>query len=132
MTGSEVSLREFFDIRLGSLERHVDAQFRAMEDAREIAFNSMEKRLDDMNQFREQLREQAASFLKKSEYDLRHDALLKEIDLRNDIIAADLESLKLSRALMEGKASQKSVNIALIFAAIGAISGIIAIIKLFL
>lgn len=132
MTADQISLHEHLTVLIKSLERHVDAQFKAIEDARGIAFCAMEKRLDEMNEFRGQLRDQAAGFMTKSMFDLRHEALQREIDTRNAVVAADLESLKLSRALMESKASQKSVNIALFFSLIGAAAGVVAIIKLFL
>jgi len=92
-----------------------------MEKAKDIAFQSLEERLDRMNEFREQLNRQATTFVTRETYEAKHDGHQKQID-----------ELLLSKATLEGKASQLSVNVALIIAISGGVVSIIGlIIKLF-
>jgi hypothetical protein len=48
-----------------------------------------------------------------------------EYDSKHEKIVADIESLKISRAEVEGKASQKSVNLAFLIAVTSLLLGII-------
>ncbi len=48
----------------------------------------MEKRLDSMNEFRDQLRDQASLFLPRTEYQARHDDLQDRIERINDAVGA--------------------------------------------
>ena len=87
-----VSLREYFDARLAAMERTT-----------EVARLAMEKRLDGMNEFRESLKDQALRNVTKTEYD--------ECIRR---ILVDIRDLQLFRAELAGKASQSSVDRALV------------------
>jgi len=80
-----------------TLTEHFDERFRAQEKALELAYASMEKRLDGMNEFRQALRDQNSLFVNRAE----HDALV-----------ADIRGLREFRAGLEGVASAKSVYIA--------------------
>jgi len=73
----------------------------------------MEKRLDGMNEFRDTLKDQSGSFLTKSEF----------YTYRNKL-DEDIRSLRESRAEIAGKASQTSVNIALLISIVGLILSI--------
>jgi hypothetical protein len=77
-----------------------------------LARDAMEKRLESMNEFRQQLKDQTSSFITRPE----HDSVL-----------ADIRILRESKAELQGKASQSSVNIALI---ISFLSGMMAVISL--
>ena len=87
---SDVTLKEHFETRLAAVEK-----------ATEVAAKQMEKRLDSMNEFREQLRCQASLFMTKENYDARHQLLQNQVD-----------DLMLSRAELKGKASMSSVYMA--------------------
>ena len=97
-----VSLKEFFLAKL-------EAQEKALTLAREI----MNTRLETMNEFREQLKSQAGTFITRSEHDL---------------LANEIQELREYRARIEGKASLSSVYIAYALSVIGIF---IAIIHLF-
>lgn len=101
-----ITLKEYFDIRYQAMERAVDK-----------ASASMEKRLEGMNEFRSQLKEQASRFITREEM----QATFKSM-------SEDIKSLNQSRAVLEGKASQNSVVGAFIFSAIGLLMGIIGIV----
>ena len=167
-----VTLREYFETRMQAIEKAV-----------EVAYTSMDARLEGMNQFRDALRDQAAKFitrdvadktncavtdrtrsleLKGEEITTRIDALEKSLasysasmDKRlesmnefraslkdqastfitrteHEFVLGQINDLKLSRAEMAGKASQKAVNVAFIISVMGIFLSIIAIIiKLF-
>jgi len=89
---------------------YVDGRFKEINESRAIASASMEKRLDSMNEFRDTLRDQATSFMPRAEV----EATLNRVE-------TDVQGLRESRAVLEGKASQNSVNIALLIAVMGAV-----------
>ena len=96
-----------------SWKEYVEVRLRDMERATEMARISMEKRLDGMNEFRLTLKDQAAMLVPRSEHDL---------------LARQIEECRRVQAVQEGKASQLSVNLAYLIAAV---SLAIAVIDLF-
>ena len=125
LTGQEASdiLREIADLRTDIDHRFEDAELLRVESARltktalDAAHTSMEKRLDGMNEFRDQLKDQAAKFVTREEM----ISTLKSIQ-------ANVEILLSARATEEGKASQKSLNVTMIIAIAGVL---LALFKLF-
>jgi hypothetical protein len=71
-----VSLREYIDLRIKNVEDATEFARLAMEKAVELASNSMEKRLDSMNEFREALKDQSAKFITIDQ----HNTLIKALD----------------------------------------------------
>jgi hypothetical protein len=104
------SMREFFESKI-----------QAIETATKIAYETMERRLEGMNEFRDTLRDQAGKFVTRS-----------EIDVVREAIEDDLRILRESKANLEGKASQGAVNVALLFSVIGLLLGIFGIVMKFL
>jgi hypothetical protein len=74
-----------------------------------------------MNEFREQLKEQAGSFIARTEYAVCIEKLNTEIKI-----------LREYKASLEGKASQTSVILAIIISIIGIVLGITNIIFAFI
>jgi hypothetical protein len=107
MTKENVSLRDHFESRLTSLEK-----------ATEVAKKEMDRRLDSMNEFREQLRKQEGTFLTKENYEPRHEALAQQI-----------KELQLDRARVEGKASITSVYISYALSIISILLALAKILK---
>ena len=103
--------------RLEGLRELADARMFAIEQATRVAKESMEKRLESMNEFRDTLRDQSRTFITRSE----HETLIKEI-----------QSLRESRAELAGKASQSSVHIAWAMGAAGILLSVIGIVEKFL
>jgi hypothetical protein len=99
MTGSSDLdwLKELFEARLQALEK-----------ATQLAAQNMDKRLEGMNELRGQLKDQAATFLTRNEFYIQHEKL-----------ESDIRMLRESKANLEGKASQASVNTATIIAIAG-------------
>jgi len=104
-SGTSVSWKEYVDIRLAANEQ-------AVELAREILM----QRLETMNQIREQLRDQAQTFIPRSEFTI----MCKKTD-------DDIRSLRESRAELAGKASQKDVDRSTAIAIFGLILGIVGL-----
>ena len=57
-----------------SLKEFITDKFETLEKTTEFARQSMEKRLDQMNEFRQQLKDQNASFITRIEYEAKHEA----------------------------------------------------------
>jgi len=94
-----VSLRDYFDSRLSSVEKETM-----------LAKESMEKRLEGMNEFRDSLRDQSNKFITREE-------------MRSLVL--DIQGLRESRAELYGKASQSSVYFAYLISIIGFLVGVI-------
>lgn len=84
-----------------SLKEHIEVRIRALEKATEIAASQMEKRLDGMNEFRQQLKDQEATYLTRTEYQTARGAVERDIRMLLD-----------SKATLDGKASQQALNVA--------------------
>ena len=91
-----------------SYKEYVNEKFSALEKAVDLAKNSMEKRLEGMNEFRETLKDQTATFMTR-----------KEMEIIFANINADLRTLQESKAKLEGKADQGMVNVSLTFSILG-------------
>lgn len=108
-----VSLKEYF-------EETCRAKMDAHDKALTLARDSMEKRLEGMNEFREQLKDQASRFITRTE----HDALISKYDM-------EIKALTKAKDLLEGKADQKSVFITQVIAIISLLMGLITILRSF-
>ena len=107
-----IPLREYIEKRFDELQKNSDRSHVALE-----------QRLESMNEFREQLRSQAVTFMTREVYDANHKLLQAQVD-----------ELKLNRALLDGKASQQDLTLANTRASVGIGIGVlslaVAIIKL--
>lgn len=88
----------------------------AMKEASRLAKENIDLRLQSMNEFREAMKDQANTYIPRVEYLTRHEGIEK-----------DIRSLRESRAELVGKASQNSVVVAYIIAAVGIGLSVIAI-----
>ena len=95
-------LKEIFNVKISSIEKAI-----------ELAHEEMERRLQGMNEFREQLNNQAHEFITRKEM---------------DIIKAKISELKEFKATLEGKADHRAVSIAYIISFLGIIIGVIAVV----
>ena len=96
---------------------YVDTRLSALERAGELERKNLEHRLDSMNAIRDQLRDQADSFVTNVE----HDAVCDRLER----IDRDIRELRESRAELAGKASQTSVLISYILAIVSLIMAIV-------
>ena len=151
------------DARFASLESQLNIKISSLEKATTVAAGLMEKRLESMNEFRAQLKDQAGTFVPRSEYENQQHRLdedvriLRETKASSEVSAAmlekrlesmnefrlqlkdqagtfftrnehevymtsvekDLRVLRESKAMLEGKATQTAVNISTVIAIIG-------------
>ena len=115
-------LKDFLEMRIDNLDRMLGERITAVERGITHAESEMKNRLEGMNEFREQLRAQASTFVTKGEYDL-------SCDRTED----DIRSLREFRATIDAKASQSAVNVAYILnglaLAVAVLSVIISILR---
>jgi hypothetical protein len=111
---NNVPLREYTERLIVDLEKTFNVKFDANQEAVDKAERRMEIRLEGMNEFRLQLKDQAAAFLPRSEYSVAHDKL-----------GADITDLRKTRDEMAGKANASSVYVAYALAGIGILISII-------
>jgi hypothetical protein len=115
MTPSNTTPKKEFNYADGvTLREFLEARLDAMDKAVSVSRATMETRLEGMNEFRNTLRDQAGHFITR-----------QELAVMLSKIHSDIDDLKTYRDTMQGKASQSSVMIALIFAVISAVIGII-------
>ena len=100
-----VSLKEYFEVRLQSLDR-----------ATNTAAALMEKRLEGMNEFRNTLKDQANQFLTRNEFVMMMDKMTSEIN-----------ALREFRVSVESKASQTSVIFVGVLSVIGVLIGVVGL-----
>jgi len=74
-----VSLRVYMDSRFDSLEKKIDTAIRNISANTENAKKDMERRLNGMNEFRDTLKDQAATFICRHEMDMAIESLEKSI-----------------------------------------------------
>ena len=118
MTEREVvSLKEYFERRLDEQRAYFEAKLEAVDKTMREATESLNKRLEGMNEFRSALKDQNVTFLSRNEYFAQHEKL-----------EADIRVLRESKAMLEGKASQQAVNVSTIIGIAGLLVGVVALI----
>jgi len=105
-----VSFYKYFQREITNIKELFNTKIKGIDREKAAALLAMEKRLEGMNEFRDQLRDQASRFITRDEMTSKFDALTKEVD-----------ELRLSKATLEGKANQSSVNLSLLIAVLGLI-----------
>ena len=74
------TLHELVNVRFDAMEKAVDAALAAAEKANDKADTATEKRFEGVNEFRDQLKDQAATFITRVEVDARDRGLNSKID----------------------------------------------------
>lgn len=75
-----ISLKEYFDEKIDDLEEKIELQFKLSKEAVDKAEVKNDIRLESMNEFRNALKDQAASFLTRTEYEMKHQLILQKLD----------------------------------------------------
>jgi chromosome segregation ATPase len=148
-----VTFRDYVESKIHSLATQIDLRFKDLEnqlhsvkdsgkqdlesvkESTKLAKESMEKRLDGMNEFRQTLKDQTSIFVTLSD----HQALEQKLDIEVTNIRREftdkltkiddcIDSLNTSRAKMEGKASQNAVILSTLVSVAGLALAIVAII----
>ena len=106
------------DENLRALKELFEQRVRALEKETGLVSNQMERRLEGMNEFRDQLKDQAATFITR-----------KECEVVFSKLSDDIKMLRDSKLLLEGKASQFSVNIATLISIIGLTIALVSVVN---
>lgn len=117
----DVPLRDYFEARLDALDQKLNLLFQHIEKNTKLARDQVDARLAVMNEIRGAMNDMTERMLTKAEFELTIRAL-----------SSDIRDLREWRATMEGKASQSSVNIALLLAGVGLIIGMLSLAAKFL
>lgn len=115
-----ISLRDYFDDKIDALTKCFTVKFDAMESARNLAKEAVDAKLLLMNELRGALNDQSNRMLTRAEYQLQYDRLIE-----------DIRMLRESRAELQGKASQSSVNLAYLLGVGGLIFSLVNILHSF-
>jgi hypothetical protein len=100
-----------------SIKEYIDMRFSEVEKARIAASTALDHRLNGMNEIRDSLRDQRSMFIGREEYIVNHKMLEKSI-----------HDLELSKAILEGKANQSTVNISMFISVISILLAAITLI----
>ena len=111
------ALKELTCHAIASQERLVAEKFAGIDKALSLQAKEYERRLDFLNGEADRLREMQTTYLPRELYESHHDPLCQRV-----------KELELNKATQEGKASQKSVFIAIGISAIGIIIGILSLV----
>ena len=117
MSDNEITLREHFDdkfaehraiddSRFESLESQFNIKISALEKATTVAAGLMDRRLEGMNEFRQSLKDQAGTFVPRSEYQALKDQAGTFVP-RTEYDAQQLRINEDVRILRETKASSE-------------------------
>lgn len=128
-----------------SLKDYVDLRFLEHQRAIDKAEASMSTRLAGMNEFRDQLKDQAARLLSREEYASAHgqitgvvnelrDQVQKNIgrpewSAKCDMLEVQVKELRTIADMARGKASQSSVLVAGLFSIVGIVLGLVHLFK---
>ena len=118
-----VPLRDYLEARLQAVsekvadsERVILAKLEAIDKATVLSRDMLNVRLEGLNEWRQQSKDREIQFLPRQEFEAQHAG-----------IRTDIRDLQKSRDQLDGKASQKSVNVAMLLGGVAAAASIISI-----
>jgi hypothetical protein len=115
-------MKAYFDEQIEKSEHHLEAvvniKFQALEKSTDLSRNALEIRLENMNEFRGTLTDQAKTLYSRQEHDLYAEKVNDQIKSHQSTI----DQLK-------GKADQSAVLLAILFSSVGILLSIIDFIR---
>jgi len=123
-----ISLKEYFEKLMAELIRANDQRFNDLEEKLQVIFDKneialqksdikLDARLSLMNEFRSQMKDQAATFVTRNELKM----CVEKIDM-------SIRNLEISKAALEGKASAQALMFTQIMTFISLLIGLVALI----
>jgi biopolymer transport protein ExbB/TolQ len=103
---NKITLKEYFLLKFGSLDK-----------ALELQAKEYERRLDNLNHEAQQLKDMQSTYVPREAYEIKQGQIEQE-----------LKDLRRAKDITEGKASQRSVNIAYLIASLSFIIGLIGLV----
>lgn len=80
MSEPTVTLKEYLDSNVAFLQQQIDRRIADANHATDLAREQMDKRLESMNEFRQQLNDQTAKFITREEVQAKQDAYIPTIN----------------------------------------------------
>jgi hypothetical protein len=119
-----VSLKEHYDGLIEQVCKTLDERFKAQEKALELQQDINEKRFEAQNEWRGAMNDREKAYITRAD----HEALVLLLNTKEDNLKKDIKSLEITRATLDGKASQSQVNITFAFTFFSLILAVIGII----
>jgi cation diffusion facilitator CzcD-associated flavoprotein CzcO len=126
-------LRAYIEQRFSDSDKAVQAALQAAKEAVIKAELAAEKRFDAQNEFREQLKDQAATFMPRAEYSLQYQSLIESnkasIERLDEKIAANTAGINMSNggATTGQQIWDRFLSVAAILVSSGAVIAILVI-----
>ena len=98
--------------RIDAVEKRNDERAEYMEKAVHTGHSVLAERLQSMNEFRAQMRDQQATYITQAEYHAAHEALMKALEVHKEQSTKELGDLRITSAIITTKASMGSVLVA--------------------
>lgn len=109
----EISLKEYMESRFESLMEYMEYRFESLAIVSKITSDIMERRLEGMNKFRGQLKDQEQQYITQKEY----VGYKEKMD-------SDIRILREYKAELQAKANQSTVIISIAISIISLFAGI--------
>jgi hypothetical protein len=119
-----VSIKEHYDELLAQVCKTLDERFKAQEKAAILQEQINEKKFDSQNEWRGAMNDREKAYITRQD----HDALIALLNAKEDMLKKDIKSLEITRATLDGKASQNQLNITFAFTFISLMLAIVGII----
>ena len=103
--GERVSVKEHLETRLAETRQYLEARIEAVRESIEVAKVEQDRHMLTLNNFRQAMQDQSAQYVTRQEYGIQHTQ--SEAEIKTLVAAKDVAA---------GKASQGSVNVAMIMA----------------
>jgi len=121
VNAAAVSLKEHYDELIDQVCKTIDERFKAQEKASDLQQEMASKKFEQQNEWRGAFSDREKAFITRAD----HESLVLLLNTKEDALIKDIKSLELTRAMIDGKASQQQLNITFIFVIVGFIfSGI--------
>ena len=125
-----VSLKEHYDELIDQVCKTVeqkfntlDERFRSQEKALELQQEINDKRFEGQNEWRGAMSDREKAYITRVD----HEALILLLNTKEDALLKDIKSLEITRATLDGKASQSQLNITFAFAMAGVVFTLIGL-----
>jgi len=119
-----VSLKEHYDKLIEQVCKTLDERFKAQEKANDLQQEMSNKKFEQQNEWRGAFTDREKAFITRAD----HEALVLLLNTKEDALKKDIKSLEITRATLDGKASQSQLNLTFAFTFVSLILGIIGII----
>ena len=111
-----IAIEKYISQQIKAVKALMKSKYQTIEKSTDLATSLLDKRLDTMNEFRQALKDQQATFVSRSEFEILHQRIIEDIRI-----------LREAKATTEGKASMASVYISYLIALIALAISIIRI-----